>query len=215
MEITPGLTASAITRTRTEWGPGAGSGYTNPNNRDFDRGNCGADRRHIFNLTSVAETPQFANNKVRIVASGWRLSGIYRYTSGEWLTVTAGSDRALNGIGGQRGDQILASPYDDRSARPSTNYLNRAAFALPALGTFGNVGRTSIEGPANWQFDAALSRIFRFREDQRLEFRAEAYNVTNSFRPGNPNTALNNSTFGQIRNAREPKIMQFALKYVF
>src|SRR5438046_5348585 len=50
--------------------------YTNPNNRDADRGNCDSDRRHIFNLTSVAETPQFSNRTMRLVATGWRLSGI-------------------------------------------------------------------------------------------------------------------------------------------
>ena len=52
-------------------------------------------------------------------------------------------------------------------------------------------------------------------ETQRMEFRADAYNLTNSFRPGNLNAALNNNTFGQIRTSQDPRIMQFALKYVF
>jgi hypothetical protein len=67
-----------------------------------------------------------------------------------------------------------------------------------------------VVGPPEWAFDVALSRIFR-----RLEFRAEAFNVTNSFRPGIPDTRLNNAQFGQIRTAGEPRILQFALKYVF
>ncbi len=50
---------------------------------------------------------------------------------------------------------------------------------------------------------------------QTLEFRAEAYNLTNSFRPGNPNVTLSNSLFGQIRTSDDPRILQFALKYVF
>jgi len=73
----------------------------------------------------------------------------------------------------------------------------------------------NIKAPGTWQFDAALSRIFRFRETQSLEFRAEAYNVTNSFRPGNPGTAINSNTFGQIRTSLSPRITQFALKYMF
>ena len=61
----------------------------------------------------------------------------------------------------------------------------------------------------------ALSRTFSLREITKLEVRAEAFNVTNSFRPGIPNTTINNNTFGQIRTALDPRILQFALKYVF
>jgi hypothetical protein len=196
-------------------GPGASMGYVNPNNRRFDRGNCSSDRRHLLNLTTVAQTPQFQNTTLRAIATGWRLSGIYRFSTGAPLTVTAGTDRALNGIGGQRPDQVLASPYGDKSGGPMTQFLNPAAFALPALGTFGNLGRFNIRGVNTWAFDLSLSRTFQVREDQRFEFRAEAYNVLNSFRPGDPNTAFNNSTFGVIRTAADPRIMQFAVKYVF
>jgi hypothetical protein len=72
-----------------------------------------------------------------------------------------------------------------------------------------------VIGPPSWSFDVALSRAFRFKESQRVEFRAEAFNLTNSFRPGNPNTTANNALFGQIRTSDAPRIMQFALKYVF
>src|SRR5262249_4817941 len=107
-------------------------------------------------------------------------------------------------------------------------WLNPAAFATPALGTYGNVGWNSLVGPSTWQFDTALSRTFNVHEMQRFELRAEAFNVLNSFIPagisgaasagaittGN-SLALNNNTFGQIRTALSPRIMQFALKYVF
>jgi hypothetical protein len=73
----------------------------------------------------------------------------------------------------------------------------------------------TVVGPAFWSFDMALSRTFQVREAQRMEFRAEAYNVTNGFRPLNPNNAQNNQFFGQIRAARDARIMQFALKYMF
>jgi hypothetical protein len=189
--------------------------YTDPNSRRADRGNCDSDRRHIFNLTAVAETPQFSNPTVRVLAAGWRLSGIYRRSAGSPLNITAGTDRALNGISSQRANQIIQNPFRDRSAGPLSSYLNPAAFAIPALATTGNIGRNSIQGPGTWAFDAALSRIFRFRESQRLEFRAEAYNVTNTFRPGNPSANANSNTFGVIRTSFEPRIMQFALKYVF
>ena len=200
----------------------ASNTYADPNSRRLDRSNCDSDRRQVFNVTSVAETPQFANPKLRLVASGWRLSGIYRYSTGNWLTILAGSDRALNGTQTndtgapiQRGSQILASPYGNGSG-PLANYLNPAAFALPDLGgPLGNLGRNAIQAPNTWSFDVALSRIFKLRERQSFELRAEAFNVLNKFRPGNPNVTITSNTFGQIRTALDPRIMQFSLKYVF
>jgi hypothetical protein len=121
----------------------------------------------------------------------------------------------LIGVDNQRANQLLENPFGDKSAGPLSRYLNPSAFADPALGTIGNMGRNNIQGPGTWAFDMALSRIFRFRENQRLEFRTEAYNVTNSFRPGNPNTTFGNRNFGVIRTAADPRILQFALKYVF
>ncbi len=194
--------------------------YNNPTGRD--RGNCDSDRRHMLNMTAVGETPQFANPALRVIATGWRLSGLFTRTSGAPLSIFAGSDRALNGTGfnasatsTQFGDQVLGDPFGDRSAGPLSKYLNPAAFAQPAVGTLGNVGRNSVKAPGTWSFDVALSRAIRFRESQRVEFRAEAFNLLNSFRAGNPNTSVNNANFGVIRTALDPRIMQFALKYVF
>jgi hypothetical protein len=92
--------------------------------------------------------------------------------------------------------------------------------------------KTNIEGPGNWQFDIALSRVFHIREGQTVEFRGEAFNVTNGLRKADPRqstgsltfansnadpngVSLNSNTFGQIRYAYDPRILQFALKYAF
>jgi hypothetical protein len=190
-------------------------GYTDPDNRRFDRGNCSigtVDQRHLFNLSAVAETPRFSNSTLRTVGSGWRLSTIFRILSGDHLSVTTSQDRALNNTFGQRVNQILGNPYGDKSVK---NYLNPAAFALPPLGTLGNSGMASIAGPGTWQFDMALTRTFQLREGQNLEFRAEAFNVTNAFRMQDPVTNFNASNFGQVTSAKDPRILQFALKYVF
>ncbi len=193
--------------------------YQNPDNRSLDRGDCrefGSDRRHLFNLSGVIESPQFSSPGLRAVASNWRLSPILRILSGGPINITSGRDRALTGISGrsyQRPDLVGGDVYGDKTSR---NYLNGDAFAQAALGTHGNLGRGNVHGPGSWGLDIALSRSFEFGEDQRLEFRAEAFNVTNSVRLNNPSARLSSSSsFGRIFNADDPRIMQFALKYFF
>jgi hypothetical protein len=183
-------------------------GYTNPNNRRFDRGNCainGAaagqpsiDRRQVFGLSAVARSPQLANPTMRALGSGWQFSPILRILSGDYLSVTTSQDRALNGIPGQRVNQLLTNVYGDKTAK---NYLNPAAFALPAFGTFPNQGISAILGPSTWQFDAALSRTFRLRETQRIEFRAEAFNLTNSVHLNDPIVDFGSALFGRMTSA--------------
>jgi hypothetical protein len=90
------------------------------------------------------------------------------------------------------------------------------------------MGRNNIPGPRFWQFDTALSREFRIRERGAFEFRAEAFNVTNSMRPGISLPSLQagasglgltftpgSPTFGQITNALDPRILQVAMKFSF
>ena len=224
-------------RTNSGYGISVGQWYQDPNNRRRDRGNCEIDQRHSFNLTAVAETPRFANRTLTLVGSGWRLSGIYRIGSGgtqvptnnavglrtatlgapSAATTSAGSniDRCLCDSLNQRPDQILGNVYLDTSGRPGTKWLNPAAFAQPALGTLGNMGRATLRMPVAWQFDMGLVRVIRLRETQSVEFRVEAYNILNSFRSGPINTSLNSAQFGLIRAALDPRIMQFALKYAF
>ena len=205
--------------------PGAGTlfgvtgtfnnGWTDTDNRRFDRGNCSegaTDRRHLFNLSGVAETPEFSNPRLRAVASGWKFSPIFRVLSGGYLTVTTSQDRAMNGMINQRVSLLQPNPYGDKSA---ARYLNPGAFAMSALGTLGSLGMASIAGPGTWQFDAAISRAFQFGETRRVEFRAEAFNVTNSVRLNDPVVNFNAGNFGQVASARDPRIMQFALKYIF
>ena len=198
----------------TAFGTRGNVGWTN-GERFRDRGNCDSsstDRRHMFSLSSVADTPTFTNPTLRAIGSNWRFSPIFRVLSGEALTVNTNQDRALTGMSGQRVNQVMVDPYGDKTFG---DYLNPAAFETPALGTFGNVGMGSVKGPGYWQFDLSLARTFQFRETQKLEFRAEAFNVTNSVMLGNPQLNLNTATFGEIDSARDPRILQFALKYVF
>jgi hypothetical protein len=185
--------------------------------RRLERGNCATastDRRQVLNFSAVAASPQFSNATLRAVGSGWRLSPIVRVMSGSYLNMITSTDRALDGTPSQKVNQVLANPYGNKTVG---NYLNPAAFVLAPVGQEGTIGRNSILGPGTWQFDMALSRTFRVREQQTVEFRAEAFNVTNSFRMDvtKVTSTLNSGNFGQVTGALDPRIMQFALKYLF
>jgi hypothetical protein len=179
---------------------------------DLDYGPCEADRRHIFGLNGVITVPEFEGRAMRMVLSNWRLAGSFRASSGSRLTVTTGIDRALTGNQGQqRANQVSDNVYGGTL----DNYLNAAAFAQPALGTYGTSTRNGYEGPGSRNVDLSLVRSFRFAESHRIEARIEAFNAFNWFRWGNPVTNLNNANFGRIQSAQDPRIMQFAVKYQF
>src|SRR5438105_6975095 len=65
--------------------------------RGANRGNCELDRRHNFNMSAVYEMPQFANRTLRIVGSGWQISGIARAVTGSYFSVATGIDFAISG----------------------------------------------------------------------------------------------------------------------
>ncbi len=156
---------------------------TVPNNPTFDRGNCDSDRRNLVNITAVAVSPQFSNHMLRLIASNWQLAGIYRFTSGEPISIQdgAGQDRELSGINHQRPDVVLPDSVYTGNSGPNQAYLNINAFTPAPLGSFGNLGWNSIVTPTYWDIDLALSRRFPITERQSLELRADAFNLTNSF----------------------------------
>ncbi|HYR45059.1 MAG TPA: carboxypeptidase regulatory-like domain-containing protein [Terriglobia bacterium] len=209
------------------------NGVAVPDRRGANRGNCELDRRHNFNMSTVYETPQFANSMLRVLGTGWRVSGIVRMLSGPQMSISTGLDQALtstvfqstNTQSDQRPNQVLPSPYLPNKSI-ANGWLNPAAFVQPAVGTYGTMGRSNVTGPGSVRIDMGLVRIFRLREKQSVEFRAEAFNVANhvngcssiSGQQGAPdcmNTNLSDATFGRILSAADPRIMQMALKFVF
>ncbi len=193
-----------------------GANGVEPGTRGYQRGNFQADRRHVVNVSTVYETPQFGNRTARILGSGWQISGIVRLQSGNTnLTVESGANTALRGAANEtRAHQVLANPYAEN--KTIDNWLNPAAFARPANGEYGNAAN-SLHGPGSIRIDMGLTRRFQVTEGQSIEFRAEAFNMPNHL---NPNTTdafftLGSPTFGRVTTAQEPRIMQFALKYVF
>jgi hypothetical protein len=172
-----------------------------PQNRHLDMGDCtgnSIDIRHVVNVTVVARTPKFSSALARVLGSDWNLSTIYTWRSGLPITpiLNATNDNALNGFAPtgnnpipQRPNQVLPNVYATNqgascSPAPCVSYLNPGAVATPPLGTYGNMGMSSARGPGFWEWDQAITRQFPIHESVRMEFRAEAFNLTNSVRLG-------------------------------
>ena len=188
-----------------------GPTIVNPADPDLDYSYCSSDRRHVFNVSVVARTPEFTNPALNAVLGSWQFSPLVRWQSGNRATVTTGVDNALTGMGGQRAVQVLDDPYGDKTPG---NYLNRAAFTTPAAGTYSPLKPFTIVNPSRLQNDLAITRSFRLSE-RTLQFRWEIFNVINRVNYNGPVTALNSASFGQIQSAGDPRIMQFALKVDF
>ena len=213
--------------------PGIGGGSSPPYNRRAYRGNCaGIDQRQQFVLNLVATSPRFNNTWKRRLLSDWQIAPILQIHTGQWLTVTSGTDRALTTVTGQTVNQVLANAYaankGSENGNDTLNWLNPAAFSIPALGTYGTTAYGNVQGPGMIQLNMALARTFPLREKMTFQIRAEAFNLPNLLNPGNPTVALNSALYGVINsdqsgniggslqvNAGDYRIVQLAAKLVF
>lgn len=220
-----------------------------PQNRNLSVGNCPEDRRQIANISLVYRTPTFSTRLSRTLLSGWTLGSIFQARSGQPVNIaTTNTTDPTTGFGTingstQKANQLLTNVYEPTTSSCSATqafcvrYLNPAAFSVPAIGTAGNTGSFSVVSPGFWQWDQEITRSFQIHESQQLEVRFEVFNVTNSFRPGNPVLTVGSPTFGEILNDATPplgvsnpgtgsgvggagtnapaRVLQFALKYVF
>ena len=202
-----------------------GSGGVSPyQNRRQARSNCtGADQRQLFILNAVAQTPRFSGRALRMLASNWQVAPILQIKSAQFFSILAGTDRALTTGPAQTG--VLLSPNQIYPSDQNTSHwINTSSFALPALGTYGNLGLNNIKGPGVFQFNMALSRTFAIQERKTIQVRADFFNLPNHLNPSVPTGSRSSSTFGQILSdisgnngldAGDPRIIQFAMKFVF
>jgi hypothetical protein len=191
--------------------------YSQPDNREADRGICPAHRNKVFNFTLIGAVPELSNRTMQLLAGGWRLAMSGRIQSGTWFSALAGTDRALSSTPNQRAVQVLDDPY--AADKSEDQWLNPAAFRLPALGTFSDLGVNTLLGPKNIQVDLAVTRQIPVGAG-RIELRAEVFNFLNITNLQNPISALNNPNFGKIRvgatgQMGDARLAQFALRYEF
>ncbi|MDX2152365.1 MAG: carboxypeptidase regulatory-like domain-containing protein [Bryobacteraceae bacterium] len=189
----------------------------NPFNLDGERAWDAA--RHMFRAFYVYDVPLFANTNTLAgkIAGGWQVSGSMNVASGSPSNVTLGEDWNYDGIGNDRPDRAGAIAYTSGSKdQRQANYFSLNSFAKPAIrNTFGNLERNALEGPGSWNIDLGLLKNFRITERMNAQFRAEAYNLTNSNFLSGPNTAMNSRDFGRVLTRWGSRTMQLGLRFQF
>jgi hypothetical protein len=170
---------------------------------------------------SIGSTlPAWLNGAV----GGWRLSGIWRYTTGRYLTPTYTNTGAFTA--NNRPDVVYGiSPNLPRDQRTASHWFNPAAFAIPpatdsvtGLPRYGNAGRNIVMGPGLNNCDGSLSKIFPVRgERRRIVVRMDMFNIMNHPNWANPDMNISNvNTVTSISNINGTmRQAQFAVEFQF
>ena len=199
--------------------------FTDAKHPNLDYGRCDSDLGVQYKVAAVWQEPALQGLDVvgRQVLGGWMVSGILNQYDGFPFSVIAAGDANEDGTVNDRanltGDPNLGS---GRSREAKLNeWFNTAAFTTP-VDSDGNSGRNFLRGPGYADLDMALIKSFPLGirsagETQKIDFRAEAFNLANHPNFENPDTGIGDGAalFGHINAAQSPRILQFALKYMF
>jgi hypothetical protein len=216
----------------------SGTQLENPSNPALDYGRCGSDQRNIFNTGLVAKSAFPVHGVTGYLLNNWEIAPQLNIVSGFPINITAGSDYSLTNIGNDRPNQIAGvSPFrrvtiQRTTSAATSSYLNPAAFAevnapcpttpapnaanCPYYGTYGNVGRNSLNGPMQFNLNAQISRIFPIEGKVSLDTRIEAFNALNHPNFSNANGNVSSGQFGFITGTSNgARVFQGAVKLSF
>jgi hypothetical protein len=227
----------------SSWGPGVNDAgeQINPINPRLSRSLSAFDLTHNFVISYSYMLPFdkfFSPNKL---TRGWLITGITRYATGFPVTINEQDDASLLGTfcTGPTCSVVDTPNFtpgplnftDPRSRDANGNpkpYFNTSLFNLegcstptcPADGTqqfgiLGNSNRRFFHGPGSATWDFGLVKDLPFTEAKKLEFRAEFFNIFNHTNFGLPEGDIINSSFGFVTSARDPRIGQLAIKFMF
>ncbi|HEY6345892.1 MAG TPA: TonB-dependent receptor [Bryobacteraceae bacterium] len=181
----------------------------------------------VYELPLGRGKPWLASGVASKIFGGFQVAGAYTYSAGRPFTPFASANN------------VYIDPYSEEQALPNvigtpvmidnvscwfytTNnpgckgISGSNAFSIPAPYFFGNAGRNSLRGPNLVYLDASVSRTFTITERIRLQFRAEAFNLSNTVAFGLPNANVSGGSPGVITSlAADPRIMQFAGRLSF
>ena len=110
---------------------------------------------------------------------------------------------------------MVGTPHNSQVVGLGNHWLDPTAFAQPKQFTFGNEGPGAVRGPGLKRFDLSVGKRFPITERKYFEFRAEAFNLTNTPAFNGPGRNINSATFGEISGTQGERNTQLALKFFF
>lgn len=194
------------------------------------------DQPHVLNAFFSYELPfgkgkmfNPSNKILSYLVSGWQFSGISRFASGTPLSFTASCTlpQAVTTCYASynpafTGPVRINGNWGDGNVRPGvgqTSYIDRNAFISPAAFTYGTTPPTGAFGLRNPYFvnqDLGISRNFAVRENFKIGFGADMFNVMNTVRYGSVNTNITSTAFGTVgAQVNLPRVVQFKLRAEF
>jgi len=190
------------------------------------------DRRHVFTTNFIYELPYYRDQHglTGKILGGWQTSGIVTYQTGlPFSAATSSYDPA--GLGFI--PAAIAGGRPNVTCNPNTNaphtleqWFDISCFerntntGVTGANVPGNAGRGTIEGPRTFRVDLTLSKNIRFNETMRLQLRGEAFNIFNttnfrSFVASPSSLNVTSANFGRIGAMRDPRTLQFGIKFYF
>ena len=199
---------------------------TDSYNLGDQRGSSSFDIRHQTTSFISYDLPQLGH--FPRLTGGWQLNALTTFFTGQPINILAGTNVSGTGENQDRVN-VVGNPFQNVPVLSNTTavqYLNPAAFAKPATGTFGNIGRDLYYGPGFGSVDFSIFKRIPITERIKTEFRVEIFNLFNRTNWANPNVTLSSSSFGQLTSTfsnssapglgfGEPRNTQVAMKIIW
>ncbi len=193
-----------------------------------NRANAGYNRPHVFQWATLYQLPfgENSDNAAAVILRNWQINGIFSVNSQTNGTVSASSGNLNASSNSQTADQVSDLVNLGQIGKEG-RYYDPSSFAQPTqrpgvdctdLDCYGTSGRNIVRGPTWANLDLSLFREFNITEWLKSEFRAEAFNVTNTPHFSNPNLSVTSSNFMRILSTDEngpARSVRFGIKFKF
>jgi hypothetical protein len=178
------------------------------------------DARHRLVFSEYWQMPRPNHHGwTRHLLGSWAVSSILTVQSGFPIRMSSASDQELmNSLNFEPfGEPQQIAPFHRLQPQVSGGYyFDPASFTESPLGQIGNTPRNLCCGPGIANLDLGVHKSFQITEGTNAEFRTELFNVLNHTQFLNPDGNITDgASFGTVSRARDPRLMQLALRLTF